>query len=128
MRAELELISDWMPACSRVLDLGCGNGTLLEYLHAHKRVTGYGLEIDSDNINLCIEKGIPVLEQDIDEGLQNFALQDFDVVVMAHALQQFRRPDLLLDEMLRIGKEAKMRADATPMTVDFQRHSFSHVL
>ncbi|MBM6550544.1 methionine biosynthesis protein MetW [Marinomonas ostreistagni] len=106
MRADLELISDWIPAGSRVLDLGCGNGALLEHLQQHKRVAGYGLEIDADNINTCIEKGIPVLEQDIDEGLQNFAEQDFDIVVMAHALQQFRRPDLLLDEMLRIGKEA----------------------
>lgn len=106
MRADLELISDWIASDSRVLDLGCGNGVLLEHLAEHKNTTGYGLEIDAENINLCIEKGIPVLEQDIDQGLQNFDLQSFDVVVMAHALQQFRRPDLLLDEMLRIGKEA----------------------
>lgn len=106
MRSDLELISDWVTPNSRVLDLGCGNGALLEYLHTHKQVTGYGLEIDSDNINQCIEKGIPVLEQDIDQGLQNFDQQSFDIVIMAHALQQFRRPDLLLDEMLRIGKEA----------------------
>ncbi len=106
MRADLELISDWIAKDSRVLDLGCGNGALLEHLAEHKNTTGYGLEIDAENINFCIEKGIPVLEQDIDEGLQNFDLQSFDVVVMAHALQQFRRPDLLLDEMLRIGKEA----------------------
>lgn len=106
MRADLELISDWVAADSRVLDLGCGNGVLLEHLAKHKHVTGYGLEIDGDNINQCIEKGIPVLEQDVDKGLTNFDDQSFDVVIMAHALQQFRRPDLLLDEMLRIGKEA----------------------
>ncbi|RDL44812.1 methionine biosynthesis protein MetW [Marinomonas piezotolerans] len=106
MRADLELISDWIAPNSRVLDLGCGNGDLLDHLAEHKNTTGYGLEIDADNINLCIERGIPVLEQDIDAGLENFDLQSFDVVVMAHALQQFRRPDLLLDEMLRIGKEA----------------------
>ncbi|SBS35797.1 Methionine biosynthesis protein MetW [Marinomonas aquimarina] len=106
MRADLELISDWVAPNSRVLDLGCGNGALLEHLQEHKQVTGYGLEIDADNITQCIEKGIPVLEQDIDQGLTNFDEQGFDVVVMAHALQQFRRPDLLLDEMLRIGKEA----------------------
>ncbi|CUB06116.1 methionine biosynthesis protein MetW [Marinomonas fungiae] len=106
MRADLELISDWVAPNSRVLDLGCGNGALLEHLQEHKHVTGYGLEFDADNINQCIEKGIPVLEQDIDQGLTNFDDQGFDVVIMAHALQQFRRPDLLLDEMLRIGKEA----------------------
>lgn len=106
MRADLELISDWVAPNSRVLDLGCGNGALLEHLHEYKQVTGYGLEIDADNITQCIEKGIPVLEQDIDQGLTNFDEQGFDVVIMAHALQQFRRPDLLLDEMLRIGKEA----------------------
>ena len=106
MRADLELISDWVAPNTRVLDLGCGNGALLSHLAEHKNVTGYGLEIDAENINICIEKGIPVLEQDIDEGLKNFDDQGFDVVIMAHALQQFRRPDLLLDEMLRIGKEA----------------------
>ena len=106
MRADLELISDWVAPNTRVLDLGCGNGALLSHLSEHKNVTGYGLEIDAENINICIEKGIPVLEQDIDEGLKNFDDQGFDVVIMAHALQQFRRPDLLLDEMLRIGKEA----------------------
>ena len=106
MRADLELISDWVAPNTRVLDLGCGNGALLSHLSEHKNVTGYGLEIDAKNINICIEKGIPVLEQDIDEGLKNFDNQSFDVVIMAHALQQFRRPDLLLDEMLRIGKEA----------------------
>lgn len=106
MRADLELISDWVAPNTRVLDLGCGNGVLLSHLSEQKNVTGYGLEIDAENINICIEKGIPVLEQDIDEGLQNFQSESFDVVIMAHALQQFRRPDLLLDEMLRIGKEA----------------------
>ncbi|MAF17111.1 MAG: methionine biosynthesis protein MetW [Marinomonas sp.] len=106
MRADLELISYWVAPNTRVLDLGCGNGALLSHLSEHKNVTGYGLEIDAENINICIEKGIPVLEQDIDEGLKNFDDQGFDVVIMAHALQQFRRPDLLLDEMLRIGKEA----------------------
>lgn len=106
MRTDLELISDWVAPNTRVLDLGCGNGALLSHLSEFKNVTGYGLEIDAENINACIESGIPVLEQDIDQGLQNFESESFDVVIMAHALQQFRRPDLLLDEMLRIGKEA----------------------
>lgn len=105
MRTDLELLNEWIEPQSRVLDLGCGNGELLEHIIGEKSVQGYGLEIDPDNLNLCIEKGIPVLEQDIDKGLQNFDDHSFDLVVMTHALQQFRRPDLLLDEMLRIGKE-----------------------
>ncbi|WCN15189.1 methionine biosynthesis protein MetW [Marinomonas mediterranea] len=105
MRTDLILINDWIQPNTRVLDLGCGDGELLNHLIGKKEVKGYGLEIDADQINTCIEKGVPVLEQNIDNGLQNFGDQSFDMVVMTHALQQFRRPDLLLDEMLRIGKE-----------------------
>ncbi|MBJ7556061.1 methionine biosynthesis protein MetW [Marinomonas spartinae] len=105
MRSDLEMIDEWIQPNTRVLDLGCGPGELLQHLIGNKQVHGYGLEIDPDNLNICIEKGIPVLEQNIDEGLHNFEDQSFDLVVMTHALQQFRRPDLLLDEMLRIGKE-----------------------
>ncbi|GAB3486590.1 methionine biosynthesis protein MetW [Marinomonas epiphytica] len=105
MRTDLELLNEWIQPKSRVLDLGCGPGELLEHLIGNKQVQGYGLEIDPKNINLCLEKGIPVLDQNIDEGLDNFDDHSFDLVVMTHALQQFRRPDLLLDEMLRIGKE-----------------------
>jgi len=105
MRADLEIINDWIQPNSRVLDLGCGKGELLQHLIGNKNVHGYGLEIDPANINLCIENGIPVLDHDIDKGINNFEDLSFDVVVMTHALQQFRRPDLLLDEMLRVGKE-----------------------
>jgi methionine biosynthesis protein MetW len=85
--------------------LACGPGELLHHLIENKQVNGYGLEIGPEDLNTCIEKGISVLEQNIDEGLQNFEDQSFDLVLMTHALQQFRRPDLLIDEMLRIGKE-----------------------
>ena len=105
MRADLEIINDWIQPNSRVLDLGCGQGELLQHLIENKTVQGYGLEIDPENINTCIEKGIPVLDQDLDDGINNFENLSFDMVVMTHALQQFRRPDLLLDEMLRVGKE-----------------------
>jgi len=105
MRSDLDIINDWIQEGSRVLDLGCGNGELLQHLMGKKNVKGYGIEINADDINLCIENGIPVIDQNIDDGLQNFGDQSFDLVVMTHALQQFRRPDLLLDEMLRIGKE-----------------------
>ena len=105
MRSDLEMIDEWIQPNIRVLDLACGPGELLHHLIQNKKVNGYGLEIGPDDLNTCIEKGIPVLEQNIDEGLQNFDDQSFDLVLMTHALQQFRRPDLLIDEMLRIGKE-----------------------
>src|SRR5690606_30583222 len=65
MRADLDIIQDWIPAGSRVLDLGCGNGELLAWLRDHKQVSGYGLEIDPDNIAACVDKGINVIEQDL---------------------------------------------------------------
>ena len=105
MRSDLEIIDEWVQPNIHVLDLACGPGELLKHLLDNKKVSGYGLEIDPDDLNTCIEKGISVLEQNIDEGLQNFEDQSFDLVLMTHALQQFRRPDLLIDEMLRIGKE-----------------------
>jgi len=105
MRADLEIIHDWIPAGSRVLDLGCGNGELLASLHERKNVTGYGLEIDADNIASCVAKGVNVIEQDLDKGLGNFASNSFDVVVMTQALQAVEYPDRILDEMLRVGRE-----------------------
>lgn len=104
MRADLEIIQQWIPENSRVLDLGCGNGELLAWLRAHKNVSGYGLEIDPDNINACIEKGVNVIEQNLDLGLGNFASNSFDVVVMTQALQAVHYPDRILQEMLRVGR------------------------
>ena len=86
MRADLEIIQEWIPAGSRVLDLGCGDGELLAWLSANKQVSGYGLEIDPDKIAQCIGKGVNVIEQNLDEGLGNFASDSFDVVVMTLSL------------------------------------------
>ncbi|MGI6407831.1 MAG: methionine biosynthesis protein MetW [Gammaproteobacteria bacterium] len=104
MRADLEIIQQWIPENSRVLDLGCGNGELLAWLKEHKNVSGYGLEIDPDKINACIEKGVNVIEQNLDLGLGNFASNSFDVVVMTQALQVVHYPDRILQEMLRVGR------------------------
>lgn len=104
MRADLEIIQEWIPAGSRVLDLGCGDGELLAWLGANKQVTGYGLEIDGDKIATCIERGVNVVEQNLDLGLGNFASDSFDVVVMTQSLQALRYPDKVLAEMLRVGK------------------------
>ncbi|MGL4317830.1 MAG: methionine biosynthesis protein MetW [Pseudomonas sp.] len=104
MRADLEIIQEWIPAGSRVLDLGCGDGELLAWLGTNKQVTGYGLEIDGDKIATCIERGVNVIEQNLDLGLGNFASDSFDVVVMTQSLQALRYPDKVLKEMLRVGK------------------------
>ncbi len=105
MRIDLSIIQAWVPPGSRVLDLGCGDGTLLKNLADHKQVTGYGLEIDPDHINTCIAKGVNVIEQNLDDGLSNFTDNSFDTVIMTQALQTMHAPHLVLDDMLRIGKE-----------------------
>ena len=104
MRADLEIIQDWIAPGSRVLDLGCGDGALLEHLRDHKQVGGYGLEIDAEKVARCIERGVNVIEQNLDEGLGNFADNSFDVVVMTQSLQALQYPDKVLAEMLRVGK------------------------
>lgn len=106
MRLDLDVIEAWVSKDSRVLDLGCGDGTLLLNLKNRKQVTGVGIEIDAAKFNQCISKGISVLEQDLDKGLGNFADKSFDVVVMSQTLQAMDRPDLVLEETLRIGKES----------------------
>jgi methionine biosynthesis protein MetW len=106
MRADLEIISEWIQPGTRVLDLGCGDGTLLEHLSNSRDVTGYGLEIDDDNIIRCIERGVQVIKTDLDAGLADFFDEDsFNYVVMTQTLQAVRYPADLLDDMLRVGRE-----------------------
>jgi methionine biosynthesis protein MetW len=105
LRTDLALISEWIAEGSHVLDLGCGDGTLLAHLHNARQVTGYGLEIDDDNIALCIQAGVNVIHTDLNQGLSDFNDESFDYVVMTQALQIIHRPDLLLMEMLRVGRQ-----------------------
>lgn len=104
MRSDLDIISAWIQPGQKVLDLACGDGALLERLQ-DQDVRGYGLEIDPDQISRCIARGVNVVEQNLDQGLGNFADNSFDTVVMTQALQTMRFPHLVLQEMLRVGQE-----------------------
>ena len=83
MRTDLKIIEQWISAGSHVLDLGCGDGTLLDYLQREKRATGFGLEINPDHITTCMGRGVSVIEQNLDtQGLGNFEDHSFDTVLM----------------------------------------------
>lgn len=104
LRVDLQIISDWIPDNSHVLDLGCGNGALLKHLQ-QRNVTGYGLEIDNSKFTECIESGVNVIQADLDVGLGQFADQSFDFVILSQTLQAVKRPDFLLREIMRVGKQ-----------------------
>jgi len=106
MRLDLDYIQRWVNPASRVLDLGCGDGALLALLRDHKQVSGYGLEIDTGNIVECVRRGVDVIHRDLNNGLDDFDDQSFDTVIMSQSLQQTTKPDRIVEEMLRIGKEA----------------------
>ena len=106
IRVDQEIIIPWMKEGSSVLDLGCGDGSLLRYLQDSRNMHGYGLEIDQLKVISSIENGVNVIHADLDAGLsQYFDNDSFDYVVMTQTLQAIQRPDHLLQEMLRIGRE-----------------------
>ena len=91
---------------SRVLDLGCGSGDLLKMLVEKKHCTGLGIDIDQQNVIESIQKGLSVIQGDIDEGLKEFSDKDFDYVILNQTLQSTEKPDFVIEEMLRVGKKA----------------------
>lgn len=104
LRADLALVADLIPAGSRVLDLGCGSGTLLSHLLHHKGCSGTGVDSDNDNVILAIRRGLSVIDLDIEKGLTDFANNSYDTVVMSRTLQAIRHPQRLLEEMGRVGE------------------------
>jgi len=91
---------------SKVLDLGCGDGTLLKRLIDEKNVKGTGVEINQDNVIQSIKKGLSVIQGNIDEGLADFSDNEMDYVVLNQTLQSTQKPDYVINEMLRVGKKA----------------------
>jgi methionine biosynthesis protein MetW len=103
---EHKIILDWVDQSSSILDLGCGDGTLMSLLIRKKGVKAQGIEIDEDEIYKCVELGLSVFQQDIDTGLSEYEDKSFDYVILAQTLQQVRKPDFVLKEALRVGKQA----------------------
>ena len=99
-----KIINSWVPENSKVIDFGCGDGSLLKELFENKQVLGYGVEINDTKIEKCIEKGIPVIKLDIDKGLNDFMSSNFDLSIMARSIQCLKNPDLALNRMLELSK------------------------
>ncbi|RBP49759.1 methionine biosynthesis protein MetW [Arenicella xantha] len=104
-RHDLRVISDWITPGSHVMDLGCGNGALLQHLQREKQVTGYGVELNPEKIAQCIENGVNVIQTNLDRGLDHFSTDAFDFVILSLTLQAMRNPKALLQEMMRVGKQ-----------------------
>ena len=100
----LQAIARLVPEGSRVLDLGCGDGALLDYLQKHRGCSGYGVEIDDRNIQACVKRGVNVIQLNLDEGLNMFADQSFDVVLQIDTLQHLRNAEVMLRETVRVGR------------------------
>jgi methionine biosynthesis protein MetW len=105
-RADFSTIADWIAPEARVLDLGCGDGSLFAYLKASHRVVGYGIEIDDAGVLASIGNGINVIQSDLESGLAGFDEQSFDSVILSQTLQAMRHTEGIVQEMLRVGREA----------------------
>ena len=104
MKKEFKVIADLLPNNTRVLDVGCGDGALMDFLVKEKNIEVRGLELNQDNVQECIYKGLPVIQGNAETELYQFPKQSFDYVVLSQTLQAFYQPDKVLRELLRIGK------------------------
>ncbi|ORU90265.1 MAG: methionine biosynthesis protein MetW [Cycloclasticus sp. symbiont of Poecilosclerida sp. M] len=106
LRADLQKICEWIEPNTRVLDLGCGDGSLLAWLKENRGVSGYGVDIDDANVRACIENDVNIIQADLDAGLTDFDEGSFDYVVMSQALQALQFPDRTIAEMTRVGRQS----------------------
>ena len=106
MKNEFKVISDLIEDKKKVLDVGCADGTLMQFLKENKNINVRGLEISKDKVQECIAKGLTVIEGNGEKDLKQFPDKSFDYVVLSQTLQAFLSPELVLDELLRVGKKA----------------------
>ena len=104
MKKEFKVIANLLPNDTRVLDVGCGDGSLMNFLVKEKNIEVRGLELEKQNVQECIYKGLPVIQGNAETELYQFPDQSFDYVVLSQTLQAFYNPDKVLKELLRIGK------------------------
>lgn len=104
VRIDLGLIAGLVEPGARVLDLGCGDGSLLKLLIEQRQVFGRGVEISLDGVRACVSKGLTVTQADLDEGLDDYPDSSFDYVILSQTLQAVHRPEAVLKEMLRVGR------------------------
>jgi methionine biosynthesis protein MetW len=100
----LHALANLVPEGSRVLDLGCGDGALLDYLQRERGCTGYGVELNDDNVLACVQRGVQVLQLNLDQGLTMFEDASFDVVLQIDTLQHLRNAETMLTETARVGR------------------------
>ena len=103
-KATLHSIAKLVPPGSRVLDLGCGDGALLDFLQRHRGCSGYGIEIADENVLACVKRGVNVIQANLDQGLTVFEDDSFDVVLQIDTLQHLRNAEWMLRETVRVGK------------------------
>ena len=106
MKDEFKVISDLIEVNKKVLDVGCADGTLMQFLKENKNINVRGLEISKEKVQECIAKGLTVIEGNAEKDLKQFPDKSFDYVVLSQTLQAFLSPELVLDELLRVGKKA----------------------
>jgi methionine biosynthesis protein MetW len=106
LRADLQIITDLIPTGVKLLDLGCGDGQLLEYLIFHKQVRGRGIELSEEGVLACVRRGLSVRQGNLEEGLADYPDATFDYVILSQTLPFLDDPAMILKEMLRVGQKA----------------------